>query len=221
MRKLTPLLVLFGCSLALPVLGQDAAPGVTPAPGAKAASVSASAAKDHQAQLVLFQERIADLTRRIELAEGRAGSLKGSAMSGKVGRTHALIVHKNEMGRDMRLSHVTYILDGRVILDRDNADDRLSGDEPLELFNGPIQAGDHVFQAKIVVRGQAYGPFTYLEGYKFTITSKSVFQIVDGQSNQLVVAPRQKDDITLEPKDRMTIEYRPTIIDTRAAKSAP
>lgn len=219
MRKLSPLLSLAVCSLSVQGLAQDASPAADPAAGAKAPSVSASAAKDHQNQLLRFQERIAALTRRIEVAEGGADALKSSALSGMVVRTRATIVHKNELASGLVMDQVTYILDGNVILQSDNKSGQLSEDVPLQLFNGPIRAGPHEIQVQMRVRGEAFGPFTYLEGYKFNIKSKYVFQVIDGRTNLLSIVAAQKDDITLEPQDRLTVRYDVDIVDsTKAAK---
>lgn len=213
MRKFAPLFIFAVGGLSPAAFAQDEAPAAAAAPGATAPSVSASAVKDHQAQLMRFQERIADLTRRIEQSEARTAALKSSALSGKVVRTHATILHSNDLGGGLALDHITYILDGRTILDRENSDGRLTGTEALQLFNGPIRAGEHEIQVLLSVRGQAYGPFTYLEGYKFKIKSKYMFQVVDGRSNRLSIVPTQKDDITLEPQDRLTVRYDVELLD--------
>jgi hypothetical protein len=117
------------------------------------------------------------------------------------------------------MDQVTYILDGNVILESDNKSGQLSEDVPLQLFNGPIRAGPHEIQVQMRVRGEAFGPFTYLEGYKFNIKSKYVFQVIDGRTNLLSIVAAQKDDITLEPQDRLTVRYDVDIVDsTKAAK---
>ncbi len=217
MRKLSPLLSLALWSLAVPGMAEEASPAADPAAGDKAPSVSESAVKDHQNQLLRFQERIAALTRRIEIAEGGTAALKASALSGTVVRTRATIVHKNQLASGLVLDHVTYILDGKIILESDNKSGQLSDEQALQLFNGPIRAGPHEIQVQMRVRGEAFGPFTYLEGYKFNIKSKYVFQVIDGRSNFLSIVAAQKDDITLEPQDRLTVRYDVDVVDPTKA----
>lgn len=216
MRKVIPLLTLTCSMVAAPALAQDG-PGA-PAKGAKAPSAGKSAIENHQQALLDFKNRIADLRRRIEVAEKRTAVLKSSALTGRVEQTRAVILHKNELGGGFTMDRATYVFDGKVIYDGGNEDGRLDASEPLQLFSGPIRAGDHELQVKLRVLGRAYGPFTYLEGYKFNIQSKYVFQVVEGRDNRLEIIATQKDDITLEPQDRLTVEYD---VETRESVALP
>ena len=231
MRSSSPVALTLALCLGAPAWAQDgAAPEAAPAapeaaPAATAAprsapSVSEAAVADHRSQLLKFQERIDALTARVERTSSRVAALKVSALSGTVVRTRALISHKNEAGSGFTMEHATYILDGQTILDRDNTDGRLDEGELLQLFSGPIAPGDHEVRVVVRVRGQAYGPFTYLEGYKFNIQSRYVFQVVDGQLNRLDIVTTQKGDITVEPQDRLTVRYDAMIVDPTKAPAA-
>lgn len=208
MRKPTPLLILTCLMSATPALAQDTpAPGAMPSQGAKSPSASAAAIEDHRATLLDFTNRIADLKRRIERAQARTEVLKSSALTGQVAETRAVVLHRNALGGGFSLDRATYVFDGRVIYDAENTDGRLDSTEALQLFSGPIRAGDHDIEVALKVRGRAYGPFTYLEGYKFTIQSKYVFSVIEGRDNRLEIIATQKDDITVEPQDRLTVKY--------------
>lgn len=208
MRTCTPLFTLGLMLAATPALAQDgAAPGETPNKGKTAPSASAAAIENHRATLLDFTNRIADLERRILRAEKRADVLKSSALTGNVAQTRAVILHLNRLGGGFTMDRATYVLDGKVIYDGENKDGRLDSEEALQLFAGPIRAGDHNLEVMLKVRGRAYGPFTYLEGYKFNIQSKYVFQVIEGRHNRLEIIATQKDDITLEPQDRLTVAY--------------
>lgn len=211
MRTSTPLFTLALTLAALPALGQDAPAGKT--------SASAAAIENHRATLLDFTNRIADLQRRIARAEKRAEVLKASALTGQVAQTRAVILHANGLGGGFTMDHATYTLDGKVIYDGDNKDGRLDAGEALQLFAGPIRAGDHDLTVAMKVRGRAYGPFTYLEGYKFNIQSKYVFQVIEGRANRLEIIATQKDDITLEPQDRLTVSYEASVADVSAKPS--
>jgi hypothetical protein len=196
------------------------APAVAPTPKA-APTVNEAAVADHRGQLLKFQERIDVLAKRVDRAEARVGALRTSALSGTVVRTRAIISHKNEAGSGFTMERATYILDGQTILDRENTDGRLDEAEPLQLFSGPIGPGDHELRVAVRVRGQAYGPFTYLEGYKFNIQSRYVFQVVEGQLNRLDIVTTQKGDITVEPQDRLTVRYDASLVDPTKTPAAP
>lgn len=243
MRSYSSAALIMALCLGTPALAQDPAPAEAPAPVEEAApeappalpeiapaptaapapakpSVNEAAITDYRTQLLSFRERIDVMTKRIERAEMRVNALKTSALSGVVVRTRAIISHLSEAGNGFTVERATYILDGQTIFDRENTDGRLDEGEPLQLFSGPIGPGDHELKVAVRMRGQAYGPFTYLEGYKFNIQSRYTFQVAEGQLNRLDVVTTQKPDLTLEPQDRLTVRYDASIVDPAQAPAA-
>ncbi len=143
----------------------------------------------------------------IKRAEARVAGLRASAVSGQVARTTVLIVHRNEVDGPFELIRVSYFLDGTILHEQDNTDGKLAEAPVIQLYDGSLDPGQHKIEFELNFRGQAVGPFTYLEGYEFRVRSRvpKTFEVVDGQHNRIDVVATEKDDMTVEPQARLTV----------------
>lgn len=174
---------------------------------AQTGTSSVSTGGDQRERLLLLQSRLDAFETDMQRAEARVAGLRTSAVEGRVARTTVLIVHKNEVEGSFDLVKARYLLDGAVLLDRDNRDGKLADATVLQLFDGGLDPGEHTIEFELNFRGKAVGPFTYLEGYEFRVRSRvpKKFNVVEGQSNRIDVVATQKDDVTIEPQARLTV----------------
>ena len=93
----------------------------------------------------------------------------------------AVIFHSNEMGTAFVLESVAYALDGAPIFTKVDVNGDLDKREEFEIFNGRIVPGHHQIAVRMVYRGQGYGIFSYLEGYKFKLQSNYTFNAEAGK----------------------------------------
>ena len=68
------------------------------------------------------------------------------------------------------LESVAYALDGAPIFTKVDMNGDLAKREEFEIFNGRIVPGQHQIAVRLVYRGNGFGVFSYLEGYKFKVS---------------------------------------------------
>lgn len=225
-------LISMGFFLALPITAQ-ASEGELPGDAPASADTSSAAVRlappaaspaapprstlDHEALLGSFRERLSGLTDQVRSVEGRVGLLKGVVVDEPIGRTRAVIVHKNEMGSGFVLERATYMLDGGVLLERENDDGSLDANKEFQVFNGPIAAGPHRLHVQLVFRGSSFGVFTYMRGYRFRVESRYSLEAADGRETWLHVVSHQNPDLTAAPADRLAVRYELAVTNPAAA----
>ncbi len=170
-------------------------------------SVAGSDLEGHQSLLTTFHERIDDLDKRITETEGLLASLKESAMVGVIARTRAVIEHHNEMGSNFELERAVYTLDGGVIFSKENTDGSLDDVKSFELYNGPINPGQHTIEVSLIYRGKSSGVFTYLDGYKFKVESRYPLNVPEGKATRLNIVAYEHPDVSLETSERLKVRY--------------
>ena len=171
------------------------------------AAVDRTSLGDHQALLTSFHSRIDEIEGRIAVSEGLVATLKENALGSVIARTYAVIEHRNEMGSGFELESAVYTLDGGTIFTKENVDGTLDAQRAFELYNGPITPGQHTIEVSLLFRGKSAGVFTYLEGYKYKINSKYALDVPEGKSTRLAIVAYERDDITMETEDRLSVRY--------------
>jgi hypothetical protein len=115
------------------------------------------------------------------------------------------------------------VLDGAVQYNKqDESDDSpLSQQKDIPVFTGSIPPGDHTVQIVLQLRGNGYGVFSYLKGYKFKVPSSHSFTITEGKTLKLDVIAWEKGDVTTDLVDRPAIRFTENIRSGIAADSSP
>lgn len=185
---------------------EGAAPAATP-PVPPASSGGEPILKGHQEQLLSFQERLSQLATKISVAEAKLDTLKSTVLAGVAAGARAVVIHQNDLGENFVLERAEYLLDGGVLLDKENTDGSLDRQKRFELFNGLLPPGTHEVKVNLIYRGSSFGNYTYLAGYKFKVESKYVLSVVDGRLNTLTIVTHEKPNVTEETKDRMAVRY--------------
>lgn len=171
---------------------------------AEAGAQTSSENMDAVQRLEALQARITALTDQIESADAEVDLLKETALTGEVGRTHVVLVHKNTLGASFKLGSVRYVLDGEALLTRKEGLERT---KTIGLYSGFMDSGEHLLEVEATVRSGTFGIFSYAEGYSFTVKSRYVLKVREGRVNLLNVVFTQKEDISLPPEERLTVRY--------------
>ncbi len=179
-----------------------AAPAEAPAPEAS------SLVSDRSVEMRELEERVNDLKERIFRSKARLMLLRETVLNGAIAGAKAIILHKNEMGSSFVLEKVTYALDGAPIFTRANDEnDSLADAERLEVFAGSIVPGNHNLSVQLVFRGNGFGVFSYLKGYRFTIRSSYAFTAEEGKATTISVVPYEKGGMTTDLRERPAVRY--------------
>jgi hypothetical protein len=208
---------------AQPASVPSAAPAVaaTPAPTAPAAPTEGVAGattntvtKEEPVNAGTYSVRLRDLEQRInELKEqvfrskARLSLLAETVLQGVVAGGQARIVHENKMGSSYKLVKVSYALDGAPIFNQADEEGSLGDREEFEIYNGSIVPGDHTLTVKLEYRGNGYGIFSYLKGYRFKVSSSHTFTAPEGKITVLRVVGYEKGGPTAPLEERPAIRY--------------
>lgn len=216
---------------ATPATPAPAAPSAASAPSAATAASSSGAAtldgSTYVVRLRDLEQHIDELKEQIRRSHTRLSLLSDTILSGGAGGARAEITFRNDLSSAFRLTGALFVLDGAVQYNKqDEADDSpLSNQKDIPIFIGSIPPGDHTVQIVLQLRGNGYGVFSYLKGYKFKVPSSHSFTITEGKTLKLDVIAWEKGDVTTDLTDRPAIRFTENVrsgtTTTESATSAP
>lgn len=173
---------------------------------AQAQTGTSSATVDHVRRLEALNARIDALESQIADADAQVDLLQDSAISGQVGRTHAVILHRNRLGSAYRIRELRYVLDGKTVYESTENEEG-SRVKTVPLYAGFMEEGAHLIEVQAVLEFGSFGIFSYVENYKFRVDSRYVLQVREGRVNRLEVVFLQKPDISLPAEERLAVRY--------------
>ncbi|HEX3776131.1 MAG TPA: hypothetical protein VHV51_16785 [Polyangiaceae bacterium] len=202
-----------------------AAAPATAAPSAGASSAPAAPmdGSTYVVRLRDLEQHIDELKEQIRRSHTRLSLLSDTILSGGAGGARAEINFKNDLSSAFRLTGALFVLDGAVQYNKqDESDDSaLSQQKEIPVFSGSIPPGDHTVQIVLQLRGNGYGVFSYLKGYKFKVPSSHSFTITEGKTLRLDVIAWEKGDVTTNLEDRPAVRFIENIRSGIAADAAP
>jgi hypothetical protein len=214
---------------AAPAAPASAAPttaATTSAPSATAAAGAAAPPIDGSTYVVRLrdlEQHIDELKEQIRRSHTRLSLLSDTILSGGAGGARAEINFVNDLSSAFRLTGALFVLDGAVQYNKqDESDDSaLASQKQIPIFIGSIPPGDHTVQIVLQLRGNGYGVFSYLKGYKFKVPSSHSFTVSEGKTLKLDVIAWEKGDVTTDLTDRPAIRFTENIHSGVATDSAP
>jgi hypothetical protein len=208
-----------------PAASDDGAssPEVAPPPTATSTpDVETSAERDEGMDAGTYAVRLRDLEQRInELKEqifrskARLSLLAETVLQGVVAGAQAVIVHENRMSSSYRLVKAVYALDGARIFNRADEEGSLGESEELNVYDGSIVPGEHTLTVNLEYRGNGYGIFSYLKGYRFRVRSNYSFTAPEGKMIELRVIGFEQGGPTAPLEERPAIRYVERVSATR------
>nr|WP_225937358.1 dihydrolipoamide acetyltransferase [Myxococcus sp. RHSTA-1-4] len=197
------------------------APDAAQAPVAPAAGAR-TAEEAFDTRVKTLEEQVVDLKEKIYRSKARLLLLQETVLGGDVSTgSRAVIVHKNEMGGSFMLESVTYALDGAPIFTQVDTEGDLGKRLEFEVFNGRIVPGQHQIAVRLVYRGNGYGVFSYLEGYKFKVQSSYTFNAEPGKLSTVRVVGFEQGGLTTDLKDRPAVRYDIEVSRDTGRKAGP
>ncbi|HET7545351.1 MAG TPA: hypothetical protein VFK05_36040 [Polyangiaceae bacterium] len=156
-----------------------------------------------------LEQHIDELKEQIRRSHTRLSLLSDTILSGGAGGARAEITFRNDLSSAFRLTGALFVLDGAVQYNKqDESDDSaLANQKDIPIFIGSIPPGDHTVQIVLQLRGNGYGVFSYLKGYKFKVPSSHSFTITEGKTIKLDVIAWEKGDVTTDLTDRPAIRF--------------
>jgi hypothetical protein len=123
------------------------------------------------------------------------------------GSVHTEVRVDNQMSTSFRLVGVKLSLNGRPIYDRRSDD--LAAQHSFLVYDGVLDAGEHELEARLDFRGQGYGVFSYLNGYRFAAKTTQRFEL-DANRAVVHVMAHERGGPTTPLEERPAVTVRVT-----------
>jgi hypothetical protein len=154
-----------------------------------------------------LEQRIDALKEQIFRSKARLSLLAETVLQGVVAGAQAVIIHENRMSSSYRLVKVQYALDGARIFSKADEEGPLGDQTEFEVYNGSIVPGDHNITVNLEYRGNGYGIFSYLKGYRFRVRSSYTFSAPEGRGVTIRVVGYEKGGPTAPLEERPAVRY--------------
>ncbi len=158
--------------------------------------------------------KIDDLKEKVFQSKTRIVLLRETLLSGGVGGSQAIIMHRTDLGPAFKLRQAIYSLDGTRIFSEVDNDGSLADKTLFEVYNGSIPPGNHNLAVYLRYQGSGYGVFQYFNGYDFEMRNSCTIPSKEGKIAVVTSKAVQKGNITTskenEPDLECTVSYRDT-----------
>jgi hypothetical protein len=154
-----------------------------------------------------LEQRINELKEQIFRSKARLSLLAETVLSGVVAGAQAVIVHENRMSSSYRLVKAVYALDGARIFSKADEEGALGDQRDIDIYDGSIVPGEHTLTVNLEYRGNGYGIFSYLKGYRFRVKSNYSFTAPEGKAVTIHVVAYEKGGPTAPLEERPAIRY--------------
>jgi len=154
-----------------------------------------------------LEQRINELKEQIFRSKARLSLLAETVLEGVVGGGQAVIVHENRMSQSYKLVRVVYALDGAPIFTKADEEGSLGDQKEFEVYDGSIVPGEHTLTVSLEYRGNGYGVFAYLKGYRFKVRSTYTFAVPEGRVSTVHVVGYEKGGPTTPLEERPAVRY--------------
>ncbi len=164
-------------------------------------------AADYNRTLRTIETKVNTLKEKVFRSKARLLLLRETVLHGVVSGAKAVLYHVNELGPSYSIESVTYFLDGSKIYSRADATGDLSKKGELKIFEGNVPPGNHQVTVNLVLRGNGFGVFSYLNSYKFKVQHSYNFIAEEGKVSRLRIISYEKNGLMRDFKDRPNIRY--------------
>lgn len=148
----------------------------------------------HRAMLISTEEKVNSLKEKIFRSKAQLMLLQEKLLHGVISTAKLKLIHDNRMGGAFYLESAAYSIDGRPVYSRSDRNGSLNSKKAktVTLFQESISPGPHRITVVLNFRGNGYGMFSYLKGYKFRLRSSYPFRAQEGKLLEIRVVPYEK-----------------------------
>ena len=160
-----------------------------------------------------LQAEVDDLKERIFRSKARLSVLKETVLHGVLAGSRVIIIHRNLMGSQFRLTKIVVILDGAQIYAKTDESGALDQEDELSVYDGNIVPGPHTITVELEYQGQGFGIFSYLNAYTIDPRSSYNFTAPENGALRLMSTGYEKGNISTEMSDRPGIDWQEIPLD--------
>jgi len=184
-----------------PKLAPDTASAVAPQPKLEPKGPKSTG----PLSLRTITRRLDAIKARSERLRARVDMLKDAVLQGGKSAT-AVLVHRNKMGGQFRLTHLAYTIDGTQVYSERDDDAALHDRKVIDILRGPVAPGTHTVAVSMTYRGHGYGPFKYLNKQTFTVKGSQTFVAIEGKSISIDALAFEREDVPLEQRPAISFK---------------
>ena len=184
-----------------------------PAPAAAAPGVDVQPESDEDLSAVYnrklhgIEERVNGLKEDVFRSKARLLLLRETVLHGMVSGARGILYHVNELGGEYVIESITYFLDGSKIFSRADTSGELARKKEIKFFDGGLPAGNHQVSANVVLRGNGFGIFSYLNQYTLKVQGSYSFIAQEGKVTRLRIIIYERGGLRQDFTDRPYFRY--------------
>lgn len=172
-----------------------------------------AASSDFSSQIGTMEEQVNTLKEQVFRSKATLQLLKEIVIQGGSTGARSVVYHENGLGPAYTVESVSYYLDGQSIFSRSDPTGALDKSKELKVWEGYIPPGSHTLTTNMVLQGNGFGVFKYVDGYTFKVTSTYAFSAEEGRRTQVRVRVDEKGGFWTKFEDRPTIVYEVSTVD--------
>ncbi len=179
-----------------------------PAAVAPVAEPSAAPIADatYELQLRELEDRINELKEDVFRSKSRLYLLREQILRDNIGGSRAIVRHVDRLGNLFRIERVIYSMDGNQLFSATaETNDELGGGGRIDVFDGSVLPGPHNIAVQVELVGNDFGLFSYMSGYRFSLTEAFAVIVDEGKTVEIDV------ELFDHGGSRRALEERPDI----------
>ncbi len=184
-----------------------ATPPALQAPADAATDEDAAADEAFDRRLLTEEEKVNSLKEQVFRAKATLQLLKEIVIQGSSSGARAVIWHDNSLSSSFSIDSITYFLDGESIYAYGVGSPGQGLPKEFKLLDGPVPAGNHTIAVSMVLRGNGFGVFSYVDRYTFNVDSSYGFIVEEGKSCEVWVHVKERKGIGRSFVERPNVEY--------------
>ena len=170
------------------------------------AAVSVDSTEDlgtvYNRKLHSVEERVNGLKENVFRSKARLLLLRETVLHGMVSGARGILYHVNELGGEYVIESITYFLDGSKIYSRADDTGDLARKKEIKFFDGGLPAGNHQVSANVVLRGNGFGIFSYLNQYTLKVQGSYSFIAQEGKVSRVKIIVYERGGFTQDFTER-------------------
>jgi hypothetical protein len=184
-----------------------AASTVPPASPPEAAGEATAAGEEFDRRLLTEEEKVNSLKEQVFRAKATLQLLKEIVIQGSTSGARAVLWHQNALSGSFSIDSITYFLDGESIYSYSTGSTAEGLPKEFRLHDGPVPAGNHTIAVSMVLRGNGFGVFSYVDRYTFNVDSSYAFDVEDGKSCEVWVRIKERKGVGRSFVERPNVVY--------------
>lgn len=170
---------------------------------------------DFDGRMGTMEEQVNTLKEQVFRSKATLQLLKEIVIQGGSTGARSTVYHVNDLGRGYTVESVAYYLDGQSIFAKQDPNGSLDAATELKVWDGAIPPGSHTLSVNMVLKGNGYGVFNYVDGYTFKVSSNYAFVAEEGEQTAVRVTVDERKGPWVRYDERPTVDYELQTISMR------